>query len=302
MSGWLDRLRHRKDPSAARVPPEDTDLATLMADGNRLLESGRPADAEARYAEAFRRYPTAVAAAVNLGYTRLQQGRLDDASDALEHALRLEAENVDALLMLGTIALERGEAPVAVERLEATLRLRPGFATAYAPLVRALVAADRQDAARHAVNDGLHIDPHSAELHFLRGNLMRIAEAHDTAIGAYRAALAAEPRLLEARIALATLLIDAGEFGEAREHLEQALAQYPPSAKLCAQLGDGLLALGLVDSACVAYDMALAHDPGHAPTLLNLNIAESLRGRIEAARDAAKTVQRFRPLADHSHG
>lgn len=294
MAGWLDKLTLRKDLSPARVAAKP-DLATLLAEGNRLLDAGRLSEAEAKYAEALQHHPTATAASVNLGYVRMAQGRADEAVQALDRALGLEPDNVDALLMLGVIELDRGRPQAAIARLEAALTVRPGFLPVHAPLVRALVADGRHDEALVAAEAGLRIEPTNTELLFLRGNLLRVAGHREEAIGAYRAALASEPRFTEARIALGQLLIEAEDFVQARDHLEQSLAQRPTSVASCTQLGDSLLAIGLVDAACAAYAMALERDPNHVAALQNLSIAQSLRGQHEAARDAAARLTQVAP-------
>jgi protein O-GlcNAc transferase len=301
VAGWLDKLLGREAPPppvvpvAAQPPAPAAAPGDLIAQGNRLLDEGRTAEAAERYALALQSDPNLTDAAVNLGFARMELGEKDAARAVLEGVIARQPGHADALFMLGTMAQDRGDSETAVRHLAALLGDRPDFAHARAPLVRALVALGRHDDAAEVVDGGLARAPRDAELLFLRGNLRRLADDAPAAIAAYRAALELVPDMVEARVPLGHLLLASGDLSGATQAFEQGLAFRPRTAELCTRLGDGLRGVGKVDAACAAYAMALERDPACVDALINLGNAEATRGRHDAARAAAQRATEVAP-------
>ncbi|MDH5329280.1 MAG: tetratricopeptide repeat protein, partial [Aquincola sp.] len=296
---WLNKLRggnsSARPPAPAPTQALPPDAATLVAEGNRMLDAGRPGDAARCYADALVADPQHLDAAVNLGFARMELGQMDAAAEILVGVVCRRPEHVDALFMLGTIAQARGDPTEAVERFEAAIRIQPGFMPARAPLVRALVTLNKVGRAAEVVDAGLAQQPREPELLFLRGNLNRVSGDVVGAIAAYRAALELLPQMVEARVPMGHLLLESGDVTAATRAFEQGLAHRPGTAELCTRLGDGLLGVGKVDAACAAYAMALERDARHTPALVNLSHAEITRGRYEAALAAAAQLTKIAP-------
>lgn len=110
----------------------------------------------------------------------------------------------------------------------------------------------------------------------------------------FRAALEAKPDHLEARLNLARLSAERGDFGAATAHYEAAASlpnRYPPGsrgrlhgAEPHAQYARFLAAQGTIEPAIDQYREALAFDPGHEAARVGLGDLLAGAGRLEEAR------------------
>ena len=90
-----------------------------------------------------------------------------------------------------------------------------------------------------------------------------------------RAAVAANPKNLQAATQLGNMLYDAGRYAEAVPPYQQLFALDPRNVNLSTDLGTALWYSGKADEALTQYEKSLAIDPNHAQTLFNMGVVKS---------------------------
>ncbi len=113
-------------------------------------------------------------------------------------------------------------------------------------------------------------------------------EARRQALAAYRGALARDPACAEARRGLATLALELGQFGEAREHLQALLRAAPGQADVEEMLARCEEAAGDFARAAEALERAARGAPHRLDPQVRL--AELLRDRLDQPERAAAVL------------
>ena len=115
----------------------------------------------------------------------------------------------------------------------------------------------------------------------------------ERAMEAYRAAIAADPANLDARINLGLLLHEAKRFPEAGRVYTDALNASGPDPVLLYNLGVLLEDMGSLEEAVRAYRAAVSGDPSMADAHYNLAL---LCGRLGRSKDAIRHMSQYRRL------
>ncbi len=102
-----------------------------VAQGDRLVKSGRYQDALAHYERAIRIVRRPSYAWTSRGVAMKYLGRLDEALRCHENAIRLDAENEVAWCNLGTVYFKRGELGKALDCYDKAIAIRPRYAIAW---------------------------------------------------------------------------------------------------------------------------------------------------------------------------
>ena len=130
---------------------------------------------------------------------------------------------------------------------ERAVQLDPAFAKGHAGVAIASAwryfyvnpVAEWEARADAAIETALRLDPNLADAYLARGNLLWTQPRgfpHERAIGEYRKALALNPDLAEARVALARLYLHVGLLDEARQELTVALQLDPANEEALGRL------------------------------------------------------------------
>ena len=100
----------RPQSSAATTPQamSPAEQAATLAAAERLLATGKPADAQVKYQEVVNVNPESVPAQVGLGRSLIVQFKLEEAQSALDAALAIHPDSSDLLLTLGDLQLAQG--------------------------------------------------------------------------------------------------------------------------------------------------------------------------------------------------
>jgi tetratricopeptide (TPR) repeat protein len=178
------------------IASDPKNLALELGLGRFYEAHQRPALADAVYrkvAAAGGNNAEGLAARNRLAVLALEANRSADASAIIEEILKVNPRDNDALTMRANIALERGDTTSAIADLRAVLRDQPNAPA----LMRALATA-------YAANKD-------------------VALAEDT----LRAAIRANPRDVQTRLALAELLIKIGRADEAEPLTDQLVSDLP---------------------------------------------------------------------------
>lgn len=156
---------------------------------------------------------------------------------------------------------------------------------------------------REAVVEGVAY----ADAHNLLGLCLALIGRPDDALASFDAALALNPRYVEAHLNRAVLLNDSGRTEEAREAFEMAEQLGKPDetgfpvmvanrlANAHAVMAGEYRAAGALDEAIAQYERALELRPGYADVRLAMSRALTERGRHAEASRELDEVLRARP-------
>jgi Tfp pilus assembly protein PilF len=187
---------------------------------HQLYNEGRYDEAIDILKEGLGVYPDALELRVGLGYARLAREEYAWSRQSFEAALELDPDHEDALAGLGEVLLKLGGRPRGVACFDRVLEL--GFnedLDIVLQMGRALFREGLLEQARRFFGLALTANPDSAEASACVGYAAHRLSAEDEALRWLRHALALDPQHAEARIYLANLLYDRGEY-------EPALAEF----------------------------------------------------------------------------
>jgi tetratricopeptide (TPR) repeat protein len=168
--------------------------------------------------------------------------------------------------------------------LEAVHHHRAGRRAEAAAICRAVLAAD----------------PGQVRALFLSGLLLDDRRPDDAA-HMFAHAVARDPTHKAARVSLARALLAASHFDRAREAAEAGLAAFPDAAELHFVRGTALNATLRPQEAAGALARAVALDPGHAPSWLNLGNAAADLDQLEEVERHIRAALHLNPGLVEAH-
>ena len=189
---------------------------------HQLYNEGQYDEAIEALREGLGLYPTAVELHVGMGYARLAREEYAWSRRSFEEAVGLDPNHEDALAGMGEVLLKFGNRTGANACFERVLRL--GFQEDHdliLQLGRALFREGVLDQARRFFEGALRAHPDSADAAACVGYAAHRLADEGGSLHWLRRALELDPSLGEARIYLANLLYDRGEYEAALFHLER---------------------------------------------------------------------------------
>jgi tetratricopeptide (TPR) repeat protein len=189
---------------------------------HQLYNDGQYDGAVALLRDGLALYPHAVELYVGMGYARLAREEYAWARRAFGDALGLDPDHEDALAGLGEVLLKFGDGAGAVHQFERILEL--GFRDDHDLMLqvgRALFREGVHDQARRFFEIARRGHPDSAEACACSGYAAHRLNDEAGALQWLRRALELDPSHAEARIYVANLLYDRGEYEAALFHLER---------------------------------------------------------------------------------
>jgi tetratricopeptide (TPR) repeat protein len=187
---------------------------------HQLYNEGRYDEAIEVLKEGLSVYPDALELHVGLGYARLAREEYAWSRQSFEAALELDPEHEDALAGLGEVLLKLGARAAGLACFDRVMEL--GFKEdldIVLQMGRALFREGILEQARRYFEVALSAHPDNAEASACVGYAAHRLSDEDDALRWLRHALALDPQHAEARIYLANLLYDRGEY-------EPSLAQF----------------------------------------------------------------------------
>ena len=295
--------------AAALAPAERSWLYYL---GVTQHQASRLEEAAASFERALALAPDDLPTLLRLGRVEMELGRLESAALRFARALEIDPGNAAALDGEGRLAILERDWARAADRLRAVVERQPEAATAHYQLGLALRELGELERARvHLARGGRQevrfSDPLMEGLGSLaRGSAIQVVRATrarargdlEGAIAAFRAALAGEPGLESARLALASTLRQAGREEEALAELEEAVRRNPESAAALYNLGTLVGRRGEGPRAVELLRAATRRAPGFADAWVNLGGQLGALGRFDEAEAALATAVELDP-ADH---
>ena len=189
---------------------------------HQLYSEGQYDEALDVLREGLSLYPNSVELHIGVGYARLAREEYAWARRAVEEARVLEPEHEDALAGLGETLLKLGQREAALRCMQRTLDL--GYADDIDLMLqigRALFREGEITEARDYFEAAMRHAPDSAEVVSCVGYVEHRLGDDEAALATLRRALQQDSEYHEARIYLANVLYDRGDYEAALYHLEQ---------------------------------------------------------------------------------
>jgi tetratricopeptide (TPR) repeat protein len=232
-----EAVRALRALAAACSEPDRAAAALVRAAQRCLDDAARASDAEGLLREALEVNPDSATAWLLLVQRLSEQGRLAETIEVSRRALELLDAGPErkALLLLRARALEMsGERRSAAETYQEITDQDPGHAEAALASARLYRGLGEWGRAAQVLEEAVQEDPGgnptrtASLLHQLGRLLAGPLEDLDRALGAYRAALEHNPRLRDARAALADTLVQKSElWDEALQRHRELLSEEP---------------------------------------------------------------------------
>ncbi len=209
-------------------------------------------------------------------------GRIDEAVEIYRVAMAAGADDAETHVMLAIALMKTGAADDAGGHFSSALERAPDAAFANANMGRYLFTRDDPAAAEPVLRRAIELDPDCVEALADLAALLRERGEAAEAIDVLERALALGPGDAATLKMHGLVLHDAGRAPEAIEQLRRAAGSLPDDAELHNNLGQALDALDRRDEALIAYDRAIALDPGLQPPRANRSLIRLARGEFAA--------------------
>ena len=271
---------------------ENADAHTHL--GMKAAEANNLKEAERHFAAAASLAPTEPSTRNNYGAILMRLGRTAEARTQFEASLKLNPDQVSALTNLAQIYFDLGKpddlrmARTLLERAAKNTsdpQIPQALVVIYLKLGQALMEKGLLDEAIAELNTALALDPKNADARIYAA----LAEAYEAdgqyenAIPAMRLAVARNPQNEAYHFRYGLLLTDSHAPAAGILRLQEALKQFPNSARLWLGLGIAQLTHGQNVEAENSFNRSLALDAKLVPALAYLGVTYAERGQYEKA-------------------
>ncbi len=288
-------------PAAARAA--EAGIVALLSAGLAHHQAGRLAAAEAAYRGVLAKAPGQPNALYLCGVLQLAAGRAAEAEPLLRAAAAARPDDAETCFAHANALYRKGERAEAIARYRALLTRWRGHSGARINLSNALREAGDAEAAlaeaEAAAGQGEAGTRAPAEA--TRGAALLALKRTEEATAAYRAALAADPRLAEAHAGLAASLLHAERPAEALVAAECALILTPELAEAEFLRAMALAGLNAGPAAIAGLKRTIARDPAHAKAHLNLGNLLAEEDRLAEAETLCRRAIALDPGLAEAH-
>lgn len=195
-------------------------LAAHLLLGKALLRDGNVKGAEAAFEEALKQGVSRAELAIPLAQVYLALGRPEAVIERIPASGLPPEILIEALSLRGTAYFQTGNARLAAKSFEEARALNPKSVIPLLAEIPALLAGDQLERATAAAALAVELAPQNAFAWSMRAATMHTALELGGALAAYEKALSINPKLVDARVARAALLIDLKREAEAEKDLE----------------------------------------------------------------------------------
>jgi len=235
----------------------------------------------------------------------IAQNKLGAAQIELKNALQIDPRNAEARWRLGALYVRLGDGAAAEKELKQALALGVPLATVQPRLAQALLLQAEFPAVLELVPDAALTPQGRGKLLAARGSTLLAQKKPEAAEKEFAAALAADPKSVEAFTGRAGLAVARGDLPSAREALTEALGideHFAPAWRL---LGMIEFHDGHNDAAEVAFTKAIDNSAGSLADLLNRTYVRlTAKNYDQVADDIRDMRKRFKgvPNIDYTEG
>ncbi len=304
VDGWLIRGQAaalRRDPAAqiealqraVELDPERGSARVLLAQAHLRRNDFEAAEQQLR---ALISRDRTTAAYLHWAAFLVERSRSDEAEKAFAQAIAVassDTERLEARTRLANFRIAVGELDQAEKVMLEVLEEQPRNAALLAQLARFYALQGRAEKAEAMLGQQLERDPGTIEPYLALSQLYAYTGRRSRAFAILDAALARSPEDEQARMLRASLLLsDTGpqaveRRAEARELVEQVLAQHPTSPAALFAQGKFLLADGAYSRAARQLEQVVAAEP-------STNARHLLAAAYAASGDDVRAVEQLR--------
>ncbi len=310
----------------------------VFDEGLRAAAAGRIAEARRAFERALREDRNAYQAAYNLGVLADRSGNANRAMDYYRQALRIQSDYEKAAEGMVTILLRRGGLRDALALVEPLARANPTnlelqalyaevlvrgerydqameaarralrcderFVPALIAIVKASLAQGRKELAESILEQALTIQENNAELHFIKGTMLRDQPGRfRDALAEFERAVRLRPDYAEARMALGVAQLSGGNYREALQNFEVAANLAPSLVAVHLNLAEGYRTTKQWTKAKAAFEKVLRMEPNLAEAHFNMALMYMTAGadfpgldELQALERAKEELTRYRDL------
>jgi tetratricopeptide (TPR) repeat protein len=247
-------------------------------------------------------WPGQAAIHFNLGLISGGEGKWAEAEREFETALRIEPGFSQALEALTEMLVARNEAPRAVRRVQQQLATDPKDAGAHLLLARLHMNGQRYEAAKIELLQAAELKPGSLDVLVRLGEVYQNLGQADQAIASYEAALSLQPKSAMLHTVLGNLQSERNRVEAARKHYEAAIlidTRFAPAVNNLAWLH--LRSQGNVDVALGLAQKAKELQPGSTSATDTLAWAQYKKGLYAAALPLLQDCVKASPASPMYH-
>jgi Flp pilus assembly protein TadD len=287
-----NKLKEAEKHFAAAASLAPTEPSTRNNYGAILMRLGRTAEARAQFEASLKLNPDQPSALTNLAQIYFYAGQPDDLRMARTLLERAEKSGSDpevsralgvAYLKLGQTLIEKGLLDEAIAELSDALAFDPKNADLVVSLSRAYVLKKDLHAAGRTLESAVANGFDDAKVYAALAELYEADGHFEHAIPAMRLAVQRDPQNESYRVRYGLLLVDSHAPGAGIVRLQEALKQFPNSARLWLTLGIAQLTYGQNVEAENSFKRSLALDPKAVPALAYLAVTYTERGLYQEA-------------------
>lgn len=163
---WFDEVKAAYTTTTAALPknkPDKLKSEDLTAEGWKLWQQRKLAEAEAKFEEAIKADPQSEGAYQGLGWAQLNQGKKQNAEVSFKKCVKLNPENSAALNGLGWIAYGNDDKQTAIKWWKKAVEAQPGATAALSGLTQAYTELGQYKEAVKYYEMWLKVEPNSQE-------------------------------------------------------------------------------------------------------------------------------------------
>lgn len=287
-----NKLREAEKHFAAAASLAPSEPATRNNYGAILMRLGRTAEARAEFEASLKLNPDQASALTNFAQIYFDRGHLDDlrmAKTLLERAGNGDAEVSRALvvtrLRLGQALIEKGLLDEAIAELSNATASDPSNADVVVTLSRAQFAKKDLRAAGRTLESAVARGLENAKIYAALAEVYEADGHYENAIPAMRFAISRDPQNEVYHFRYGLLLTDSHAPAAGIVRLNEALKQFPNSARLWLALGIAQFTYGQNVEAENSFKRSLTLDAKLVPALAYLGVTYAERGQYDKAID-----------------
>ncbi|MBN2195621.1 MAG: tetratricopeptide repeat protein [Polyangiaceae bacterium] len=269
---------------------------------------GDSAGARTSYRKALNVVPDYEPAIVSLAVLTARTASADEAESFLRGCQTRMSKSAAVVAALAEVKSMKGDSTEAQRLAQEALKLNPDYRPAMETLARDHYRNRRLDLALYALKgilDGYGPenpprDKDNAQARLLRALIYKEQNLRRDAIAEFEKALSLRPDLVEARVQLATYLLEAGNAPAAAPLLEGALRYDRDNVLAHLNLGDAYRLLGKTSEAKEQFAWVLSKDPSVTEVHYNLGLlylfSEQVPGitRLRATELAIESLETYK--------
>ena len=220
----LERYQEAKDLFTAAIDADASHIEAHLGGGRLFTEKYNYAEASTFFADALAVNPNSARAHLGVAANKRLEGGTEMTA-ALARALEINPNMVEARALAAALELEAGEYDTANAEIEKALRVNPRHAEAHALRAAQHYLQDRDF--EPAAAQALAVNSRYGRLYETLAHYATITRRTSEAAEFARRAVALQPRLWSARLALGMALLRLGRMDEGRAEVEKSFEGDP---------------------------------------------------------------------------